>query len=161
MRISHFLSRRTKTIRYASFFLALFLQDAAVADIYQCDENGQTHYSQTACTPDQKQLTHSAIAATNTPSKEAQQAAKDRIQRDKAELKKIEQQRTKEQVKQEKATTKQVARSQQHKAMCDKAQLSVKWAKEDVNLAAPKSEAKAKLKLKRSKEKAALACQTN
>ncbi|MFZ6753104.1 hypothetical protein ACO0KY_06970 [Undibacterium sp. Dicai25W] len=56
---------------------------------------------------------------------------------------------------------KQIAKSKQQKAACDKAQLQVKWAKEDAKSAAPKSEAKAKLKLQRVKEKAALSCQSN
>ncbi|MFZ6686295.1 DUF4124 domain-containing protein [Undibacterium sp. SXout11W] len=132
----------------------------AFADIYQCDQNGQIQYSQSPCTVNQKQLAHNSIT-TNTPSKEAQQAAQNRYLREKAELNKLEQQRVKEQEKQEKAAAKQLAKSQQHKAACDKAQLQVKWAKEDTTSAAPKSEAKANLKLKRVKEKAALACKSN
>ncbi len=157
MRISHFQTRAIKTLRNTCLPLALFVHNAAFADIYQCDQNGQIQYSQSPCTINQKQLAHNSIN-TNTPSKEAQQAAQDRYLREKAELNKLEQQRVKEQEKQEKAAAKQLAKSQQHKAACDKAQLQVKWAQEDASSAAPKSETKSKLKLQRIKEKAALAC---
>ncbi|MFZ6861164.1 DUF4124 domain-containing protein [Undibacterium sp. Ji67W] len=158
MRISHFQTRAIKTLRNTCLPLALFVHNAAFADIYQCDQNGQIQYSQSPCAANQKQLTHTSVTTANTPSKEAQQAAKDRYLREKAELNKLEQQRVKEQEKQEKTAAKQLAKSQQHKAACDKAQLHVKWAKEDASAAAPRSETKAKLKLQRVKEKAALVC---
>ncbi|MBC3862327.1 DUF4124 domain-containing protein [Undibacterium jejuense] len=141
--------------------LTLFLHNFAFADVYQCEQNGHIHYSQTACAANQKQLTHTTITADDTPSKETQQAAKNRYQREKSELKKLEQQRIKEQEKQEKTAAKQIAKSKQQKAACDKAQLQVKWAKEDAKSAAQKSEAKAKLKMQHVKEKAALSCQSN
>jgi len=136
----------------------IFEPASALADIYQCEKNGQTQYSQTACTNDEKQIGRTTISAATNPSREDQQAAIARQKSAQAELKQLQQKRIKEQEKQEKIASKQLVKSQQHKAACDKAQLQVKWAREDADTAPVKSETKAKRQLKRAKEKADLIC---
>ncbi|MFZ6690808.1 hypothetical protein [Undibacterium sp. SXout20W] len=133
----------------------------AYADVYQCEKGGHIQFTQSACTAEQKQIAHTTVSPATSPSKEERQAAIARDKNAHSELNRLQKQRIKDEEKQDKATAKQLTQLtqlRQRKAACDKAQLQVKWAHENAANASIKTENKAKLNLKRAKEKAELIC---
>ncbi|MFZ6849406.1 DUF4124 domain-containing protein [Undibacterium sp. RuRC25W] len=131
----------------------------ASAQVYQCEKNGNTQFTQTACSGDQKQIGPLKIKAA-TPTNEEQKAAIDRQKHAQAELKHLQQEREREREKQVKISAKQAEKIQHHKAACNQAQLRVNWAREDVANATLKTEARAKQRYNRAKEKAELICKS-
>lgn len=133
------------------------IQHLSAAEVYQCERDGRIQYSQTPCTPDQKALgkkvTQDTTESTNETQRHIQQLAQD-----KKEAARLERERHKTEEKRDKEFRRQAAKTEKQKGQCDKARLQIKWAEEDARNASPKSEAKARQKLKRTKEKAELAC---
>lgn len=127
----------------------------ARAETYRCVKNGQTTFSEIPC-PDGTsvpvQIRSSVVSAQDY------QHAVEQHKKDQAALQKIETARQKEEAQREKAAQKLASQHQKQKAKCDDLQLKVKWAREDLTQSSPKSEAKARQKLKRAQEKLALTC---
>ncbi|MBR7792280.1 DUF4124 domain-containing protein [Undibacterium sp. FT147W] len=146
-----------------SRFLMAFLlsiscvQHLSAAEIYQCEKDGRMQYSQTPCSQDQKALGKKVTQDTTDSASEKQRHVT-QLAQDKKEAARLERKRHKTEDKRDKEISRQAAKTEKQKDKCDKAHLQVKWAEEDARNASPKSEAKARQKLKRTKEKADLAC---
>lgn len=144
-------------------FLMTFLlsiscvQHLSAAEIYQCEKNGRMQYSQTPCSQDQKAIGKN-VTLDSTDSESEKQHRINQLAQDKKEAARLERERHKTEDKRDKENSRQVAKAEKQKTQCDKAHLQVKWAEEDARSASPKSEAKARQKLKRTKEKADLVC---
>jgi len=134
------------------------LLNYAQAETYQCIKNGSTTYSEIPCTDGESkrvQIKPSVV------SEQEYQRAVSQHKQNQATLQKIEAAHEKEDAQREKATRALASKNQKQKTKCDDLQLKVKWAREDAAQANPKTEAKARQKLKRALEKAALSCPTN
>lgn len=133
------------------------VQHLSAAEVYQCEKDGRMQYSQTPCTQDQKAL-GKKITQESTDSASEKQRRITQLAQDKKEAARLERERHKTEDKRDKEINRQTAKTEKQKGQCDKARLQIKWAEEDARNASPKSEAKARQKLKRTKEKAELAC---
>lgn len=145
------------------FLMALLLSSSCIqhlsaAEVYQCERDGRIQYSQTPCTPDQKTLGKKVTQDATENSNETQHHIQ-KLAQDKKEAARLERERHKTEDKRDKEFSRQAAKTEKQKSQCDKARLQIKWAEEDARNASPKSEAKARQKLRRTKEKAELACQ--
>lgn len=144
-------------------FLMVFLlsiscvQNLSAAEIYQCEKDGRMQYSQTPCSLDQKAI-GKKVTLDATDSASEKQHRINQLAQDKKEAARLERERHKTEDKRDKENSRQAAKTEKQKSQCDKAHLQVKWAEEDARNASPKSEGKARQKLKRTKEKADLAC---
>jgi type IV secretory pathway VirB10-like protein len=144
-------------------FLMTFLlsiscvQHLSAAEIYQCEKDGRMQYSQTPCSQDQKAI-GKKVTQDATDSASEKQHRINQLAQDKKEAARLERERHKTEDKRDKENSRQAAKTEKQKSQCDKAHLQVKWAEEDARSASPKSEAKARQKLKRTKEKADLVC---
>ncbi|MBC3870098.1 DUF4124 domain-containing protein [Undibacterium oligocarboniphilum] len=153
------MSQRNKLFlsKLSSLIFLLTLSGSSLATVYRCEQQGKIQYSQTPCPSGQTgQVLHQPLPPAPSESEKAQ--ATGIANQEKAAANKLEKdQHTREQ-KQERELRQLSAQREKQKKQCDRAQLQVKWAKEDVHQAQPKAEARAKQKLKRANEKAALAC---
>jgi flagellar biosynthesis GTPase FlhF len=139
-------------------FCALIFTHAE-AETYQCIKNGLTTYSGIPCADGESKRIQ--IKPSVVVSEQDYQRAVNQHKKDQATLQKIEAARQKEDAQREKTAKALASKSQKQKTKCDDLQLKVKWAREDVAQANPKTEAKARQKLKRALEKLALSCPVN
>ena len=146
---------------YSLFFISLLAVYAApnsrATEVYQCEKNGTKQFAQTACPSDALQQGPVKVSV-STPSADEQRAAVLRQKKAQDTLNQLQHAREKEEEKQAKVATKLANKYQQHKAVCDQAQLHAKWAQEDMREATEKTAAKAKIRSRREKEKADLIC---
>ena len=138
------------------FLMALLLcgsciQPLFAAEVYQCERDGRIQYSQAPCTPDQKTLGKTVTRDAPENSNETQHHIQ-QLAQDKKEVARLERERHKTEEKRDKEFRRQAAKTEKQKGQCDKARLQIKWSEEDARNASPKSEAKARQKLKRTKK---------
>jgi hypothetical protein len=138
-----------------TLLLILSVSKNTYAQAYKCAIDGKVTFSQTPCKNASSEMIE--LKASPVSDIEYQRAIK-RNKRDAAELKKIETAREKEFIQNQKRANKLAAKNKKDKQRCDDYQLKVKWAREDLADAKPKTEIKARTKLRRAEEKAALAC---
>lgn len=145
-----------KTWLMFAIFLITSAQIAkADTQVYKCNKNGITSFSQTPC---DGKLQESQNIKTYTPStKDQDKAAKDNQVRQK-EYDRLVKIRHAEEARldaQNRAFAKQAAASRKK---CDNLKMHIEWAKEDYHNAKPKNQAQARTKLRRSEEVYALNC---
>lgn len=136
----------------------LLMAGHAFAEVYRCEQDGKTTFSQTPCAGGARQTIHQPNPQSEPASEAAQQSAKQQLKKDQQESKRLETIRHQTEAKRDREIRAIAAKAEKHKQKCDAMHLQVKWAQEDLTGASPKSEAKARLKLKRATEKTALAC---
>lgn len=143
-------------LKLSSLIFLLTLSGSSLATVYRCEQQGKIQYSQTPCPSGQTgQVLHQPLSV---PSESERAQATGIANQEKAAANKLEKDRHTREQKQERELRQLSAQREKQKSQCERAQLQVKWANEDVHQAQPKAETRAKQKLKRANEKAALAC---
>lgn len=140
------------------FHLIAFCSANTLAEVYQCELNGKTTYSQTPCIHNEKQTIRQENLISLQPTPESQQLSKLQHQKDIKESKRLEDARHRTEAKRDREIKKNVAKADKQKEKCDYLQLQVKWAKDDLANSPPKAESKARSKLKKANEKANFFC---
>ena len=153
-----FLSRSIKLAIGLILFNICSLSSIALAETYKCTNNGSTTYSQTPC-PNGVSTTAN-ILTTEAAAADYQEALK-RNKKDAANLKKLEDIRHKDELQRDKELKAIALKNEQTARKCAALRANEKWAKEDLANASMKTEKKARIKLTRASEKAALSCKTN
>ncbi|MBI3284504.1 MAG: DUF4124 domain-containing protein [Burkholderiales bacterium] len=138
--------------------ISMSISDAAFATIYQCQQNGKNSYSQTPCPQDALQVTREPEQLAAPVSSEAQLHAQQQLEKEKKEVKRLETDRHRLEARRDREIQKIANHAEKQKQQCSNMHLRVKWAQEDLANAAPRAESKARQKLKRAAEKAALVC---
>lgn len=154
------MNNRTPAIFYSGLQVAVFLLISGLthAETYRCEQDGKTAFSQTPCAAGARQTEFHGNAHSEPVPEAARQAAVQQLKHEQREASRLEKNRHKADAKHEHEMRIIAAKAEQQKQKCDALHLQIKWAQEDLATTSPKSEAKARLKLKRAKEKADLAC---
>lgn len=151
-------TNRRQPILATSLMISLSaICSAAFAETYKCDHHGAVTYSQTPCAEGIVKPMH--LTVDKVSSADYQMGLKEHL-KEQAEVKKLQNNRHREEAKYAREMRVILAKNERQKEKCDALQAKVKWAKEDLSNAHPKAESKARFKLKRATEKAALSCKT-
>lgn len=149
---------RIHALRYGlalGFSFSMANEVRADTSVYKCTAEGKTSYSQLPCKSGEHKLVDIKTIA---PSEEAVTDATKAHDQRLSESKKLQKVRESAEAKDASKNRAIAKRLESEQKQCDAQVLKEKWAKEDLNRTQPKGEMKAQARLKRAKERTALAC---
>lgn len=127
----------------------------AQESVFRCRQNGHTTYSQIPCTQGKAESVIINATPANKQAAAKQRKAHEQRTRD---LKKAEAADDKEYARLKKERSKEAQRHNKAEKHCEDLRRKAQWAKEDLRTTPPKSEVKARTKLKRAQQTADAAC---
>jgi hypothetical protein len=129
----------------------------AQESVFRCHHNGKTSYSERPCTQGKSESV--VIKALPANQHAAAKQKKEHLQRTQY-LKKVEAEREKEYAKLDRERNQEAKKYARAKKHCEDLRKKAQWAKEDLRNATPKTEVKARIKLKRAQQTAEYACKS-
>lgn len=128
----------------------------ASTEVFKCEQNGQTSYSQTPCASAAQQKT----VAVKTPPVDPKAVEQQRrqLEAQKREASHLESARHRLEYARDKEMRSIAAKNEKQKRLCSRLRAQAAWANEDLSAASPKHVEKARRKARRAEARLTLEC---